>query len=289
VRLLAGFDGSDGGRDALELARVVATEAGGSVVVASVLFSGPLPIDLAGLDEEEAREAEPIFEQARARLGDLPVETRAFGGGSPGAILTGLAEREKFEAIVVGSPHRGAVGRVLIGSVAGSLLSGAPRDVIVAPKAYAAERHDAFRTIAVGYDGTPESALALRRAEELALPSNAMLKILTVVAPPVVIPSAVGYTPAPAPPEPDKILNEALESVDSRLGAQGQRLDGAPASALIKACEDGVDLLVLGSRGYGPLARVLVGSVSRRAAQDAPCPVRVVPRPHGNKSPGDDY
>jgi nucleotide-binding universal stress UspA family protein len=280
VRLLVGFDGSDGGRDALELARLLAARTDGSVTIATVLFSGPLPIDLAGLGEEEAREAEPVFEEARAVLGDLIAQAHAFGGGSPGAVLTGLAERDEFDAIAVGSPHRGAVGRVLIGSVAGSLLSGAPCDVIVAPKGYAAERHDAFRTIAVGYDGTPEAKLALRRAEELARPANAMLRILTVAAPPVVIPGAAGYTPVPEPPEPDRILNEALESVDLKLGAQGQRLDGAPASALVKACEGGADLLVLGSRGYGPLARVLVGSVSRKAAQESPCPVWVVPRRH---------
>lgn len=281
MRLLVGFDGSDGGRDALELARLLATEADGSVTVATVLFSGPLPIDLAGLSEEEAQEAEPVFAEARAVLGDLAGEAHAFGGGSAGAILTGLAERDEFDAIVVGSPHRDPVGRVLIGSVGGSLLSGAPCDVVVAPKGYSAERHDAFRTIAVGYDGTPEAGLALRRAEELARPVNATLRILTVVAPPVVISGAAGYTPVPPPPEPDKILGEALESVDTKLAAQGQRLDGAPATSLVKACEERADLLVLGSRGYGPLARVLVGSVSRKVVQDAPCPVWVVPRPHG--------
>lgn len=51
------------------------------------------------------------------------------------------------------------------------------------------------------------------------------------------------------------------------------------ASETEASIEKDVDLLVLGSRGYGPLTRVLLGSVSRRAAQDAPCPVLVVPRP----------
>ena len=83
----------------------------------------------------------------------------------------------------------------------------------------------------------------------------------------------------PIPVEPDKILNEALESVDPKLGAEKRQLDGSPAEVITRECEDGVDLLVLGSRGYGPVTRVLVGSVSRRAAQEAPCPVLVVPRP----------
>ena len=44
----------------------------------------------------------------------------------------------------------------------------------------------------------------------------------------------------------------------------------------------GVDLLVLGSRGFGPVMRLLVGSVSSRVIREAPCPVLVVPRPDGN-------
>jgi nucleotide-binding universal stress UspA family protein len=284
-RILIGFDGSDGGRDALELARVVGSDSGASAVVATVISTGPLAIDLAGLPEEEATEAEPTFEEARAKLGGLAVETRAFAGGSPGAILTALAEREEFDVVVVGSPHRGALGRVLIGNVGASLLSGSPRDVAVAPKGYAAAEHDPFRSIAVGYDGTPEAKLALRRAEELARPSNAMIRVLTVAAPPVVIPGAGGYAPTPASPEPDKVLNEALESIDTKLGAERRRLSGSPAEALGRECEEGVDLLVLGSRGYGPLARVLLGSVSRHVIQMAACPVWVVPRVKGEAAP----
>ena len=55
MRLLVGFDGSDGGRDALELARSLCSQTAGSAVVATVLFSGPLPIEMAGLSEDEAR------------------------------------------------------------------------------------------------------------------------------------------------------------------------------------------------------------------------------------------
>jgi nucleotide-binding universal stress UspA family protein len=280
VRLLVGVDGGDGGRDALELARLLGSHtAAGSVVVATVLWGGPLPIELAGLDEEDSRDAEPMFKEARARLAGLDPETRAYGGGSPGAVLTVLAEKEQFDAIVIGSPHRGTLGRVLIGSVARNLLNGAPCGVVVAPKGYAEREHDTFRTIAVGYDGTPEAKQALRRSEELARPSNATIRIVTVVSLPTAPPGGVGYTPTPVPADPDKILNEAVKSVDPKLGAETRRLEGSPAISLIRECEDGVDLLVLGSRGYGPLARVLLGSVSRHVAQEAACPVWVVTRP----------
>jgi len=280
VRLLVGFDGSEGGRDALESARVLGSGADASVLVASVLFGGPLPIDLAGLDDDEAKQAEPLFEEARERLVGLELETRAYGGGSPAAILTGLAEEEEFDAIVVGSPHRGALGRVLVGSVARNLLNGSPCSVLVAPKGYAAESHDRLHTIAVGYDGTREARQALRKAEELARHSNATIKLLTVVKPPSAVPVMVpgAYTPE-YPAMPDRVIREGLGSVDSGLATETARLDGDPALELIGACEEGVDLLVMGSRGYGPLARVLLGSVSQKVAHNAPCPVLAVRRP----------
>jgi nucleotide-binding universal stress UspA family protein len=236
MRLLVGFDGSEGGRDALELARVLAS------------------------------------------LDDGTIEQRTFDNGSAAKTIVELAEEEDFDAIVLGSPHRGAIGRALIGSVAEGVLHGAPRATVVAPRGYAENGHGPFATIAVAFDGTPESKVALNRARELAEASRAALRIFTVVAPPVALPSAVGYTPV-NPPEPEKVIEEGVTAVGDAVPVDAQRLDGAPAHALSKACEDGVDLLVAGSRGYGPVARVLLGSVSTQLINLAPCPVLVVPRP----------
>lgn len=278
MRLLVGFDGSEGGRDALELARRVAEPAQAGLLVVAVIPYGPLPVDFRALESDAAAEAEPLFEEARERLAGLEVETRGFGGGSPAGVMTDLAEAGEIDLIVVGSPHRGAVGRALIGSVAESLLHGAPRPVVVAPRAYAEERHDPARRIAVAYDGTPEAKAALRRAEAIAAPTGATIEVLTVVAPPVAMPGVVGYTPID-PPDPDRVLTEAVNSVDSGLAATGRRLDGPPARTLAEACDDGVDLLVAGSRRYGPVMRVLLGSVSTQLVHLAPCPVLVEPRP----------
>lgn len=284
MRLLVGLDGKSGGHDALELARVLSLREDNEIVAAAVLFGGPLPIEYTLLSGEDAREGDPIFERAKAAVGDVVDETRAYGGGSPAALLTVYAEHDGFDAIVIGSPHRGKVGRVLLGSVAHSLLNGSPCDVFVAPREYAdqGKEHLPLRTVAVAYDGTPEAKKALRRAEELALPSNARIEVLTVVAPPVVamVPggAAEGYVPM-NPPEPDEVIEAAIGSVDPRLGVEGQRLDGSPSRAIAEFCEEGVDLLVTGSRGYGPMTRVLLGSVSRKLVDEAPCPVLVVPRP----------
>lgn len=279
MRLLVGYDGSDGGRDALELTRVLAEATGASVLVVTVLPYGPLPINYEILDEEEAERARPLFEEARERLGGIEIETRAFGGGTPAGVINDLAERDEIDMIVVGSPHRGPVGRTLIGSVADGLLHGAPCEVVAAPRGYAAEEHGPFRTIAVAYDDTPEAESALRRAEEIALACRATIVIYTVLAPPAVVPGATGYTPA-MPPDAGSIVTRTVKGVDERLAATGRALSGTPGPAIAEACEEsGADLLVAGSRGYGPLLRVLLGSVSTQLVHKARYPVLVVPRP----------
>lgn len=283
MKLLVGYDGSEGGRDALELTRVLAEAMDASALVVAVIPYGPLPVRYEVLEEEEAERAAPLFEKARKLLGAVEVETRAFGGGSPAGVINDLAEREEVETIVVGSPHRGTVGRALVGSVADGLLHGAPCEVTVAPRGYAGEGHGPFRTIAVAYDDTPESKAALRRAEEIALACRARIFIYVVSAPVAVVPGAAGYTPA-IPPEAGAIVTRAVKSVDERLEASGRALSGVPAAAIAAACgEIGADLLVAGSRGYGPLMRVLSGSVSTQLVHRAPCPVLVVPRPERDR------
>jgi len=278
MKLIVGVDGGGGGRDALELARLIGGEAGASALVVCVVPYGPLPVDFKALDEDAAAEAEPLMQEAREQLDGLEVETRAFGGGSPAEVMTYIAETEEINLIVVGSPHRGAIGRVLIGSVADNLLHGAPCPVAVAPSGYSAEGHETLRKVAVAFDGTPEAKVALHAAESFAARGNASIEVLTAVAPPTAVPGVTGYAPVD-PPDPDRILTEAVNSVDGGIAATGRRLDGPPASTLADACDEGVDLLVAGSRRYGPAMRVLLGSVSTQLVHKASCPVLVVPRP----------
>ena len=79
-------------------------------------------------------------------------------------------------------------------------------------------------------------------------------------------------------PQPQRLPAD-LVAEGRAIPVDSRRLDGAPAAALAEACEDGVDLLVVGSRGHGPMARVVLGSVSTRLVETSPCPVLVVPRP----------
>jgi nucleotide-binding universal stress UspA family protein len=56
-------------------------------------------------------------------------------------------------------------------------------------------------------------------------------------------------------------------------------LRGRPADRLLELCAD-VDLLVIGSRRWGAVARLMLGSTGEALMHDASCPVLVVPRPH---------
>lgn len=278
MRLLVGYDGSGGGRDALELARVIGSLEGGGALVVVVQPYGRLPIPFAELEHDTAAEAEPLLEEARKHLRRIDVDTRAFGGGSAAGVITDLAEGERADLVVLGSPHRGALGRVLMGSVAQGVLHGSPCSVAIAPAGYAETSHNPFRRIAVAYDGTTEAKAAVARAAYLAGLSGAAIRVLTAVGPPVSVPGAAGYTPV-TPPDPKPILDEGVGMIGDSTPVEGMLLDGSPAAVIAEACEDDVDLLLVGSRGYGPAMRVLLGSVSTRLVNGAPCPVIVEPRP----------
>lgn len=277
MRILIGFDGSDGARDAVELARMLTRFEGVEATLVHVAGRGwPATSSYEEVPAEELPGVAGLLAEGVKAFGS-EAKTRVYVGGSPAHVLTELAEREEADLLVVGSPHRGALGRVLIGSVAERLLHGASCATVVAPRGFAAEHHRPPALVGVAYDGGAESKVALRMAGEMAREAGAAVRVLYVEEPPAAIPGVAAYTPPPAP-DPREIIKEAIRSVDREVTAAGERLAGPVASALAGACEDGVDLLVVGSRGYGPLGRVLLGSVSTALLHKAPCPVLVAPR-----------
>lgn len=276
MRLLVAIDDGAAGRDALGLARVLCAATGSGVLLVHVLFAGPLPMEFSLLPEEEAREAAPLLDPARAALDGIEVETRTYGGGSPAAIITSLSEEEELDGIVLGSPHRHGLDRLLAGSVAVSVLNGAQTDVFVAPPGYAESAHDGLKTVAVGYLGTPESKVALYRARDLVRPGGE-IKLLTVVEPPT--PLSFAGPGVTIPTDPEAVLSEGLSLLPREMAVETRRLAGVAAAELEKACAKGVDLLVLGSRGYGPVMRALLGSVSGQVFRHTPCPLLVTRRP----------
>jgi nucleotide-binding universal stress UspA family protein len=78
-------------------------------------------------------------------------------------------------------------------------------------------------------------------------------------------------------------LREALAELAAGVDAEVDVLVGEPGDGLVSA-SDTVDLLVMGSRALGPKRSVLLGSVSRKVAAEAACPVLILPRGAGERS-----
>jgi nucleotide-binding universal stress UspA family protein len=227
---------------------------------------------------EDARVlAERIVERDGGELRVIHVEK-----GSPADALQALAESGEADLIVLGSTHHAHVGSVAPGSVAEHLLHGARCRLMIAPKGYADGDHsqDRLRVAAVGFNGMAESYAALDEAARLASKFGGSLRVIAV-ATPVAGMSAAAAAQADAEAEPDfeTQLNGAVAELPAELRALPVFERGDPVRKLLEDAEMGVDLLVLGSRGFGPVMRLLVGSVSSRVIREAPCPVLVVPRP----------
>lgn len=139
--------------------------------------------------------------------------------------------------------------------------------------------------IVVGIDGSAESKRALRWAGNEARLRGARLRVVHVWALPHPF-RRPGVDPALEADVIEMARRVAQDLVENELDALGDEVtgidvthavvEGAPAPALLEAAE-GADLLVVGSRGRGGFAALLLGSVSQQCAQHAPCPLVIVP------------
>ncbi|MBS1888023.1 MAG: universal stress protein [Actinobacteria bacterium] len=279
--VLVGYDGSEGAGDSVRLVRaLVGGTAGAEALLVNVLpWGGGLPVAYRLVGYDEAPAWKNFFRAAEEELAPLRVAHRTYAGGSPAKVLNDIAEHEDIDLVVVGSPHRGAIGRTFLGSVAEGLLHGASVAVVAAPRGYRERVHDGFARIVVGYDGSAEAELALRRGAALASRAGIELRVICVSTTPVTFGPFVGPLP-PAVPDAREIVARAVRSFDPDVEVVGKALEGSTAvRPLAESCGPD-DLLMVGSRSYGPLMRTLLGSVSSALIHAAPCPVLVVPRPH---------
>jgi nucleotide-binding universal stress UspA family protein len=279
--IVAGADGTHSGLDAVALGARLATVVGSPLVVACVAPEGTL---VAGAETEPQRHATSILEAARELVGDLPAEFRTIVSTSPARGLAELAEEEGAEAVVVGSTHRGAVGRVASGSTAERLLHGTGCPVAVAPRGYRRRRPGPLGAVGAAFTDTPEGHQAVRFAADLAARAGLPLTVFSVVAVHTnwFVPEAARPEEQPVPEAVTRgyreALDRALAGLPEDVAAKGELLFGEVVDELSMVGERGVDLLVCGSRGYGPVRRVLLGTVSSALVRQASVPTVVVPR-----------
>jgi nucleotide-binding universal stress UspA family protein len=271
-----GVDGRPAGRDAVALAKMLG-EPGARFTLAHV-YGGALmpgrPASVA-LDADARAESERLLETERETAG-IEAELISVCAPSVGRGLHRLTETHAADLLVVGSHSRGLAGRVLVGDDTRASLNGASCAVAIAPRGYlGVAPAGGFATVGVGYDFSPESHAALAAARELAARDHTTISALYVVSLP-----AWSYM-APMPGNWGDIVEEdrmaAAERVSSLEGVQATAVYGLPGEELA-AFGNSVDLLVVGSRNYGPMRRLILGSTSNGLARHARCPLLVLPR-----------
>jgi nucleotide-binding universal stress UspA family protein len=215
-------------------------------------------------------------------LHGVELETLARCGPSAAHVLHDVAEERGAALLVVGSSHHGVIGRVALGSTADRLLHGATCPIVVAPVGLAERMHGLDR-IGVAFIDSHEGHEALRAAAALASACGGELLAATAVEPiawsanGLVQPYDAGAQLTDVRTHAELRLRAVLDKVAPDVPCRHRVLMNSTVTALEQFCRD-VDLLVCGSRGYGPLGSVLLGGVSRRLVHRAACPLLVVPR-----------
>ncbi|MEV6495671.1 universal stress protein [Actinoplanes sp. NPDC051633] len=139
-----------------------------------------------------------------------------------------------------------------------------------------------WQTIVVGVDGSPSSRKALAWAAAEAADHGANLTVInvwehTLLPPAGSVSVSEHYVPDPSQRTAEDLLQVIKEELgeDPPVLVQPQVKQGRPAKVLIEESA-GADLLVVGERGHGGFAGLVLGSVSQHVAAYAKCPVTVV-------------
>ncbi|HEY1444986.1 MAG TPA: universal stress protein [Acidimicrobiales bacterium] len=137
-----------------------------------------------------------------------------------------------------------------------------------------------LRTVAVGFDGSADSKVALLWAVALCELTGAVLRVIHVVGL-----LEERYLTHLAPAEADVALHIATDSGLPAHRFEWEQLSGSPSEALVRATNppNSVDLLVLGNGGSACFPGTLLGSTSLEVAQLSSVPVTIVPNPAGGR------
>lgn len=284
-RIVVGVDGSEGAQSALLWAAAEAMRRGEELEVVN-----------AWITVGELGAARAVADKA-AKTASLIYPNLAVTSATPQEpAVQALVEASAGEAmLVVGSRGLGGFRGLLLGSVSMQCVEHARGTVVVvrdhagtasadekmadaAPiDAKATDAARANQDVVVGVDGSPGSVLALRWAVEEAEHRTAPLLVVCAWQPtplggPVVLP-ADGWQGAT-----DEILARAVEETHRlapELTVETRGDFGAAVPTLLDAAR-GASLLVVGARGRGGFASMLLGSTGHAVVRHAPCPVAVV-------------
>ena len=273
---IAGYDGSDGAREAVRFAVRLAGALGADVHAVTGYAVPRHNFGKGASDGAEAALADDSRAEADLMLADLDeagLSARSVRPGEPAQALIEAADDADADLIVVGTHEAEGLQRLKLGSTAERVVHGAPCAVSIVP---AGSSPGELATVAVAYDGREAAQTALQYGVALAQALKARLVLIAAVEPGTRY--EVGQDDERYHAAVTDETDAAAKALPAELDVEVRIVSGDAGEAIVASCEDNVDVLVAGSRAYGPLRATLVGAVSHHLARHATCPVIVVPR-----------
>ncbi len=273
-KVMVGIDPETRGRDALALARQLVGPTG-ALSLANVYTSEPAQRLGVG-DEPQAVAHERAVALLRSVAAEetIDAELRSISCDRVGAGLHRLAEALGADLLVLGSSSKSRKGRVLLREDRRHAINGVPCAVAVAPLGYA-EIARPVGVIGVAYNGSDESREAVAAARALAAQLHA---------------TATAFEALPVPA--CSLGQDAWDSFNQQIHDRRQHARDrialetgleayascGEATEEIAVFSGSVDLLVIGSRDYGPLGRLVHGSTNHRLLRFARSPLLMLTR-----------
>lgn len=236
------------------------------------------------LKRRSAKVAAQGAQVARSLEPALTVRSVGVVGG-PAAEL--IAHSSDAGLLVVGRRRRGQVLAAALGSVSFAVSMHARCPVVVCPAGSTVEPWSALRPVVVGVDGSPGSKAALDLAGTMATATHSAVTVVGAwqgpssgswdeAIPPYTASGAAELSAAAAREEVEEAV-ACLRARHRELEVEGTIIEGNAVDVLV-AASAGVAAVVVGSRGQGGFAGMMLGSVSHGVLRAAMSPVAVVRR-----------
>lgn len=265
---------------------VCALEPRAELLAASWVTSAPA--ESVTIESELLRHADVTLDDAERTLaGPGRGVERISLRGRPGSAIADEARAWKADLIVVGSRGHGPIASMVLGSVSAEVVDHAPCPVLVV-------RDETIGSIVLADDGSPGAARAVEAVLTWPILHDLPVDVVAVAE------TAMPWAPAMTTGLYDEVMASYARDVDlareetrgvvtrtqerlrgAGLSATGHVLEGDPAHAIVEfARSRPQSLVVLGTRGHGGLARLVLGSVARNVLLHAAGSVLIVRESH---------
>lgn len=286
--IVVGTDGSGPATEAVETAVAIASTLGARVhpcAVVDPFVTGQRVTDPGRNREAASERVEADADRAReAGVEAVP----AVRDGRPYAELLAHADEVGADLVVLGTHGRGGTKRVLLGSVAESLVRTTDVPVLTVHGDDERRAWGPGSTVVVGTDGSDEAESAERVGVALAAALGANLSVVSVVDEAGALASVGAGMVSDGMVESvrDALSDRAETAIrrvvdratDAGVDADGAIIDGEPSRRLREhAARVDADLVVVGTHGRRGVRRIVLGSVAERLLRSADRPVLIVP------------